>query len=1112
MGILLVMMIFKNKISFVRLALLTSFFIVTSAFAQDVDSTTSEATQDIDPALKEEISYVEALVAYGFPDFAEIVIANTKKKWPESEALFFAIEIRGMLLLGKSEEAEKKIAALPDRKSSKYWAARLEVANDHFNRGRNEECLKVYDEFFTNLGQKPPKELVELVRQAYWQRAQILTSMKRYKDAAKDLQSLMARINKNSSDENANIWCNAACDAADLYLRAAADLNPKDRKADLEAAKKIISQLLWVRDKYVYFGRAIAMKAHLELLSGKLNRAQSVIDDFMGDLTQIHEALEKADPEGREGFLKQSPMPQCRYLMADMLWKEALKEAPNAATDKGKARIGDLLFGEKGKNGRRNGAGAYNHAVNVYIRYAYSPWASAAEKMVDEIENFVKDKFGMEIKTQVTPAQRAKVREMRFRSADEKFGSGDFETAIADYYDALSAYPEDKESVSAILKIVEGYFALIKRSSDNSKKADWRMNADVVSGYLAERFAGNEDVAVMTAAGNATLVIANKEKQQNEVARADALFLAFITNYKRHVNASTLAAQLGGAAYQEATKLEDDLALAKYREALKYYLVMDEYYTNSPFYATSLSTISTCYQKLGEKARAIEYLRKYISYEKDPLKKMQSQMRLASIFQNDGLELLKTASTNETTEAIALQENKAVVSIIRGIMEFKKFTSQAGEKLSDVTITKEEKEKYQKLYETALFFSGYCWSRLIEPSRRLEIFQKKNIDPRKNAVETLESYVSKYPNTDPFSKQTYIQLSAIYTMANDVENTKNALDRLNKYFPDSPEARTAWPRLAKSLVEFASTVTEPERKQSILRESSRIYADMIRSENSNYHANDFALAGESLIEAEDWKLAEEAFNKAIDKAGTNLMTVVARATIGKARALKEKGEYLSSLADLEKYFENKRLSAMPISTNACMLAIEIGLKQGKSERDPQIRDNYYAAANASLARLKRYWVNEPQWKRDRIDLMSADAHLAQAASEEAKGDDKKASTIRGRVAVSLYSFINARKPVEALSEPQDGEVPAAGKTLDQFTPEELAILEEAYAKVVPTLLTQGAKQASRAIDFGNEYLKYFPNGSNVELIRRCMNEAEALGGKAGDAKVVAPLTNEEEVK
>ena len=88
-----------------------------------------------DAALAAEIRYVEALIENGYPDFAEPVIEATKKKWPEAETKFFAIEIRGMLSLYKFDEAEKKIAALPDRKGAKYWAARLEVANNLFFRG-----------------------------------------------------------------------------------------------------------------------------------------------------------------------------------------------------------------------------------------------------------------------------------------------------------------------------------------------------------------------------------------------------------------------------------------------------------------------------------------------------------------------------------------------------------------------------------------------------------------------------------------------------------------------------------------------------------------------------------------------------------------------------------------------------------------------------------------------------------------------------------------------------------------------------------------------------------------------------------------------------------------
>ncbi len=1101
-------MIFKTKeISTV----FTYLFLSSSAFflyAQDDKKTTDNNSDGIDPVLKGELAYVEELVSIGLPDFAEIVIAETKKKWPEAEALFFAIEIRGMLLLGKSAEAEAKIAALPDRNSSKYWAARLEVANDHYNRNRNEECLKIYDEFFKN-NQRPPKELVELVRKAYWQRAQIETGMKRFEAAAESLKNLMDRVDKSKGEENANVWCNAASDAADLYLRVAEDSTGDKRKKNLEQAQKIISELLWERDRYVFFGRAIAMKAHLELLKGQVGKAQAVINDFMGDLSDIHSQLENADPEGRLGLLKLSPMPQCRYLLAKMLWGEVKKEAAKACD---KNRIGDLLFGEKLKKGGRNNAGAYNHAINVFIRYPHSPWASPAEKMVGEIENFMDKKFGKKITTKVTPAQRALVRQIRFRNADEKFASGDLEAAIEDYYSALATYPEDKESIGAIHNIVNAYHSLINRTTDDTAKADIRFKIDAVEGYLAERFAENSDASIMIDAGNAVLTLAAKEKQLNELSRSEALYMAFITNYKKHSQASSYAAQFGGQAYQEAERLGGDAAAAKYREAIKYFRVVDELYPNSIYHSAALSSISACYEKLGDKDNAVNYLSRYIKSEKNPLLQMQSSMRLATIYQKDGFNLLATASTNETAEAIAAQENKAVVSIVRGIMEFKPFSEKALAMLSDSKVSAEEKAKYQKLYETALFYGGYCWSRLIEPAKRNDFFSKRNIDPYKMAVESLESYVAKYPTSELFAKSAYLQLSAIYTMVNDVEKTKSALDRLCKNFPDSTEARTAWPRLARGLVEYSATIQDPVRKQDILKESSRIYADMIRAEKSNYHPNDFVLAGESLVAAEDWSLANEAFDKAIMKAGTNMMSVVARSRLGKAKALYAKKDYIGAREHLDSFFEDKRISAMPIATNACSLVVEIAMLQGKAEGDAQLRDAHYAAANAAVEKLRRYWAKEPQWKLDTVDLMSADVRIAKAAAEEAKSLAEQSASTRGKVAAALQTFIQTRIPLE--SKPQSetdasskaadpAKVHSGMKTFEELLPEEIANLEAAYVKLIPTLLKIGSKQADRAMLYSEQYLRFFPNGANKDLILRCIKEAEAFGAKRslGQVKV-----------
>ena len=1025
--------------------------------------------QEIDSALKEEIAYVEALTEFGFPDFAAEVIADTKKKWPESEAIFFALEIRGMLLLGQGAEAEKKIAALPDRKSSKYWAARLEVANDHYSRGRNEECLKIYAEFFKN-NAKPAKELLETVRNAHWVRSQLLIGMKKYSEAAKDLESIMKIVEKGKArgdDEAVNLWCAAASDAADLHLRVASELDPKKRGSELDVAKKIISKLLWMRNKIVYYGRAIAMKAHLELLAGRVDKAQSVIDDYMADLSDIHAQLEKADPDGREGLLKISPMPQCRYLLSDLLWKEAKKEASKPNFDK--ARIGDLIFGAKGKNGKRSGAGAYNHALNVFIRYPYSPWATAAEKTVDEIKAFMLEKFNKPITDQVTEEHRAQVRRMRFRNADEKFGIADFDGAIEDYFSILADYPESKESVDAVFKIVEGYYEMLKRTTDVAKKEDLRLKADAVSGYLAERFAGNPDEAIMTAGGNAVLTLAAKEKTMNEIARADQLYMAFIMNYTRHLNAPTLTAQLMGTAYQEG----------KFHEALRLAPVMDEYYTNSNFYAMSLSIASICCEKIGDRENAISYLKRYIALEKKPLEQMQAAMRLASIYQEDGLGLLETATTNATPEEVAAQERKAVISIIQGIKNFRPFIGKIEEKLNDPAVVAADKERYQSLHESAFLYMGGCWARLIEPSKRLDVFKKAKIDPVANSVAAFEEYVAKYP-TGKRAKDVYLHLSTIYTTQDNLVKSKEALERLRKEFPDSNEAKTALPRLARSLIEHANTVADEASKAKIYKEGSNIYAEMIRSDSVDYQPIDYVYAGESLIDARDWMLADAAFDKAIAKAGTNSYTTVARARIGKAKSRYAKKDYIGAREHLDTFMEDKKLSAMQIATNACTMIVEIAMIQGKLENDSTLRESHYAAAGKAVKKLGSYWENEAVWKKDTVDLMSADVRLAKADTEDAKGLRDEANSTRRKVAIDLENFVKTRVPDE-------------NKSIDKFIAEELVNLEEAYARLVPTLLKLGPKFAGRAMIYAEQYLNFYPAGAKRDLMQRCIKEAEALG-------------------
>ena len=52
--------------------------------AADEEESEQAAKPAVDPALTEEIAYIEALVEANMPDFAAPVIAAAKKKWPNA--------------------------------------------------------------------------------------------------------------------------------------------------------------------------------------------------------------------------------------------------------------------------------------------------------------------------------------------------------------------------------------------------------------------------------------------------------------------------------------------------------------------------------------------------------------------------------------------------------------------------------------------------------------------------------------------------------------------------------------------------------------------------------------------------------------------------------------------------------------------------------------------------------------------------------------------------------------------------------------------------------------------------------------------------------------------
>ncbi|MBO7721669.1 MAG: tetratricopeptide repeat protein [Kiritimatiellae bacterium] len=1019
------------------------------AAAKSGEAAAAETAQEPpaeNPELEAEVAYVEALVTFGFPDFAGPVIEATKKRWPETEARFFAIEVRGLLALGKFDEAEKKIASLPDRKSAKYWAARLEVANNYFGRGQKEDCMKIYGEFFEAF-KKPPPEIRKFFLAACYAYGQLLIGDSQFAKAAERYASLLGQL-REGDDE----WCNVACETVELYLRlanAAGEPSKKKERADwLAKAGKLADKLLWQIEKPVYFGRAVSMKAHIEQMKGDVDKASAIIEEYKPQLQEIHAQILRYDPEGKLGLLKQSPLPECMYLQSKMLWDEAqaeFKKKPKCDDERVKA----LMFGPKDKSGRRQGSkGAFNMAVNVFLNYETSAWAPAAGDLSEEIKAFAEKQYKAKIKTRVTAEQIAKVRAAQFKEAHEKFLQQRYLEAVDAYYAVLARYPEFPESLVAVENIASCYLDLVLETKDDAKKDEYRMNADAVEGYLAERFSGSPNRAMMMAAGDAVIRLAAKETQYKNPARADALYTAFFVNYVKHPLAATLAASKAGE-YRQAER---------YSDAIKYYGIIAEHYTNTPHYAAALAQLSFCHGKLGDKKEEIDYITRYLDIETVKIRRLQAQFQLAQMYQRDGLEILAAAGTNDAPEAVEADERHGTAQIVRAVKQFNGFEKQAAEAVKDPSTPEADIAKYGELREAAMFIVGECWSRMNRPEKNLKLY-------RENAAKCYEAYVGAYPE-GKFAKYAYGKLGTIYTALGDMAKSKDALDRLSRKFPDSDEAKNAKPRLAKNLIEMG-----------MRREGAEIYAEMLRTDGA-YTAQQFVNAGEALIDAKSWDLANQAFNKAVRLAGTNQVVTVAKARLGLAKSSWKQGSLAEAREALDLFLADPKMAKMAIAADANFMLIDVASDQGRTEKDSALRGKCFGAAIGALKKVRQYWKNKPQWEQDRLDLVSGDVLIDRMKAEEAMGLKEEAKETCGKAAAVFQVFLQSHGVSDS-------------RPLDKMEAGEVENLERAYATMVPLFSKLGAEQADRVLKFGQEYLDLFPNGKARTAVANCMNQAKA---------------------
>jgi len=1012
------------------------------------------------PELAEELAYIEALVEANLPDFAESVIAAARKKWPNAGPKLKVLELQGDLRLGKFDSVQKVVDSLKGKKGqeSEYWALRLSMADAYYARGMMQECRKIYEEFFKTVT-KPGADLLDFYVESGFRWAQICVREKKFDEAVQMYGNLLS---KPLPEER---WCMVAMEDVELLLRLAEEIpaDSKDkqakakRKGYIDKAEGYVDKLLWKNELILVFGKAIAMKAHIEMLRGHPDKAQALVNDYMPQLSEIHRSLVEQDPDGKQGYVRASPMPECRYLLAKMLWDAVQAEAKKPKVNED--MIKDSLFGAR-VGGKRNGLGAYNHAINVYAKYSESSWAVDAGEMTEQIAAFVKERYKKEIKTNIPPGQIEKLRKMKYQNAFELYRGQDYEKAVAAYKEILARAPESEDAVSARGVLADCFINLRQNAKKGSpEQADYAKQAVEAEDFVSTQYKGKPE-ALVRVAGNETLRLAAKEKDFGEIARAQQLYDAYFANYPEHFNAAQIAYVLASQAY----KAED------WATAVRFYELLVKQYPKSPHAVDARQFLAICNGKLGNEAEQEKWLREFADNTKKVSARTTAQLSLALMQQKRGFAAFEAAAETNDVAAAEAMRKEAYRGVAGAIRDFRAVADALTKALEEDSKSKsldaKERDQYLLRREQAIFLEAASWQRLTWPEAKVPVF-------RAQAVKAFEKYLAAYPKGQ-YAPQILVKVGTIHTADKNVEKAQDAFARLQRDFPDSDEAKNSVPRLAKTLIEMG-----------LKSEGVAEYKKMLETTGGKYTAGQFLLAGDALLEAKSWDVADQAYAKVAELAAslTNSAAYLAPALLGQAKAARGAQNYTEARQKLDTFIEKFGKSSLVLE--AYEMLVDVAAIEGSREKDDALRMNSFNTAVRALKKLRilRAGNKTPdqlseaeRLEMDEIDLRSGEVYLRKLQAESSMNLADAAKETRGLAIVSFQAFLMAHEPTD--------EFP-----FEKMSGAQRDHLERCFAHLLPLMAAHGSDKAD-ILEYGNKYRKLFPNGKHKQDVETVLKPLE----------------------
>ncbi|HRT28662.1 MAG TPA: hypothetical protein P5527_02615 [Kiritimatiellia bacterium] len=974
-------------------------------------------------ALNEELKYIELLQQMRMPDIADKVIAETKARFPEAAAKLKVSELKGLLSQGRFDDVQEKIDAIPDKNGPEFWALTLAKADAYYAFGKYADADKLYLSFFKKV-EKPSEALVSFYRDSAYKYVQMLLYLGR------DSEALVAFRNLFKVPLEETIERQVRADMAELMIKLLPDVQKKEEKDKmLKEAEANVDKLLWKQD--IWFGKAIVMKAHLFLIRGDLKGAQNLVENYMPQLRTIHDALIEQDPKGSEGLLRMSPMPQCRYLLAVLLMDEAMAEAKKDKPDED--RIKDLLVGERdAQTGKRKQNGAFNHFINVFIRFPESQWASEAGERSEILRKFIKTRYNADLRTPVTEDQMRRVREMQFAGARLVFSQNQFKEAIDKYLLVLNQFPEAPESVAALGDLAISYI----ETSDKDKEA--ALMAETVIGHLSERFSCHPKL--MKEAGDQMRRIGEHYGDLRMEDKRRQTYALFFRDYPEHYAAGQLVMSFG----------EREFTAKNYVGAMTYYRRLVETYTNSPYYFDAINRMAQIYKEEGQATNEIQTLEFYVERlgerERPGHALVVGTFRLADAYREYGISLLRGGDTNETATVDAEQKAEAqkqgVNMLSRAVMNFNNVVKMLDENAAVYQQDDGEKQRNEQMRELAVFTKAVCLTQINQPEDKLPVL-------RKLAINAYEDYVKRFPKGQ-YAPRAQLQIGTLHTILQDTANAQAAFEKLSKNYADSDEAKNSVPLQAAALIEIGL------RGEGVAK-----YREMFAA-GGTYTEGQFMAAARALEANREYDMAIQAYDKVL--ASAKDIGMIANARLGRARSLVGLKKYGEAHKALEAFIADKELSKLLLVVDANLLLVEVASEEGKVEKDDRERTRLFNAAVEALKMVRGYRT-KPEEQAD-LDLMTGEVLLRRMSAEKKLGLNDQAAETRGKAIVAFQGMILSMDPNNvALS----------------------SALEKAYFYCIPLLLEH--KKHKDAEEDCERYLSLFPDGRYKTDVQNWLNQA-----------------------